>query len=73
MLFRLAVRNIADNLLDRLVRTADFFQKLATHAVGLGLSRDYQAIRIREKRAGTQLMIDFCCLGVINQSLRVAP
>jgi hypothetical protein len=52
MLFRLAVRNIADNLLDRLVRTADFFQKLATHAVGLGLSRDYQAIEDTRKTGG---------------------
>jgi hypothetical protein len=42
MLFRLTVREIPDSLLDGPVRTANFFQELATHAIGLGLSRDYQ-------------------------------
>jgi hypothetical protein len=52
MFFRLPVGDIADSLLDGLVRTADFFQKLATHAVGLGLSRDYEVMKIRENGRG---------------------
>ena len=59
ILFRLAARDIADNLLDGVIRTADFFKKRATHAVGARAFKvchaiSYQGLpcdKLREQRA----------------------